>query len=106
MTVSYPQFIGAMLIIGLVVLIGYLVLVVAGQREVAELREKIALVGTKETAHLQEAEIHIARISKLESQVESLMTQPQARKDPFTGTEGRALEARVDALEQKVRELQ
>ena len=106
LTLSYSQFLGAMLIIGLVVMIGYLVLIVQGQRELAALREKITSVGVAESSHLREADIWIAKIKKLESQVEALVTLPQARKDPFTGTQGLELEARINTLEEQLKKLQ
>lgn len=99
-TISYGQFLGALTVMTLVVVIGYLVLVVAGQRELAEMREKLAEVRTEEKAHIQQADVWIARIKKLEDQVEGLITHPAARKDPFTGTQGTELERRIQALEE------
>jgi hypothetical protein len=40
-----------------------------------------------------------ARISNLEQQVYDLKHNPTARKDPFTGTEGRELKQRLEQLE-------
>lgn len=41
------------------------------------------------------------RIATLETQVRELTTSPKARPDPFTGSMGRELEARIRELEEK-----
>jgi hypothetical protein len=40
-----------------------------------------------------------ARISELETQLRLLQNQPASRADPFTGSQGRELMRRIDALE-------
>ena len=49
--------------------------------------------------HVRSAEEWYRRIKELEHDVHSLQRQPNARPDPFTGTEGRELERRIRKLE-------
>jgi len=64
------------------------------RRELAELRA--LTIGNQDT--LIERGI---RIMNLEQQVYELKTKPGSRADPFTGSMGRELEARIKALEGK-----
>lgn len=50
-------------------------------------------------SHAQETKLYGARIDALERQVAALQTKGSARADPFTGSEGRALEERITFLE-------
>jgi predicted pyridoxine 5'-phosphate oxidase superfamily flavin-nucleotide-binding protein len=52
--------------------------------------------------HDRNAEEWRARIRTLERQVEELKTNGTARADPFTGTMGKALEMRIQAVEKSL----
>jgi hypothetical protein len=54
-------------------------------------------------SHDREAEQWKQRIIRLEQQFYEINTQPKARADPFTGTEGRELERRLHELETKAK---
>jgi hypothetical protein len=51
--------------------------------------------------HKYQIEKLSAWIDRLRDDMSSITTKPSARPDPFTGTEGRALERRLDRLEGK-----
>ena len=52
-------------------------------------------------AHAADAGREIARIDRHEKRITELETSTNSRPDPFTGTEGRKLERRIDHLELK-----
>ena len=49
--------------------------------------------------HKKQSEYWIGRIEKNTEELNLLRTKSSARPDPFTGTQGRVLERRIDALE-------
>lgn len=55
------------------------------------------------SSRLEELERHVAvdllRMERLEAAIKDLTSRPAARPDPFTGTEGRVLRERIEALE-------
>lgn len=66
-------------------------------------RERIAVVERDLRGHTETATDWRGRIERLEAQVHEITTRATARPDPFTGTMGRALESRIERLEQKKR---
>ena len=51
--------------------------------------------------HFRSAADWYRRITELERDVHALQRRPAARPDPFTGTEGRALDERIKKLERR-----
>ena len=51
--------------------------------------------------HEAEKQIWVNRILENAEHIRFLQTRPGARSDPFTGTEGRAIESRIKALEKR-----
>lgn len=50
--------------------------------------------------HQEDARREIARIDRCEARLSELATDSTARPDPFTGSQGREIERRIDVLEQ------
>lgn len=51
------------------------------------------------TEHQRQSEQYLRQIEANREAIEALRRQPAARPDPFTGTEGAALRARIERLE-------
>ena len=62
-------------------------------------RERLAAVERDLKGHQDTSIEWRDRISSLEKRMHELMTEPQTRPDPFTGTQGRELQRRIDRLE-------
>jgi hypothetical protein len=78
------------------------------ERRVGGLEAAVQAIATENTTnslarvdHKYQIEKLSGWIDRLRDDVSSLKTKPEARSDPFTGTEGRALERRLDRLEGK-----
>ena len=54
--------------------------------------------------HERQSSFWIARIEQNTREIHALQREPAARSDPFTGTEGRTLERRIRAIEQRAGE--
>lgn len=69
--------------------------------------QSISLARTMESsaAHASDASREIARIDRHEKRLTELETSIHSRPDPFTGTEGRTLERRIDQLELKAQHI-
>lgn len=52
-------------------------------------------------AHIEESNYWKREIEGMRKDIANLRTHAAARADPFTGTEGRALERRIDTLERR-----
>jgi len=51
-------------------------------------------------------ELQQQAINYITGRVDALSSAPGARPDPYTGTEGRAVERRVDAVERRIEKLE
>lgn len=67
--------------------------------KVHELDRAVSALEARLSDHKQSAEEWKSRIERTERGIHELSSVATARPDPFTGTEGRALERRLDALE-------
>lgn len=74
--------------------------VVALEGLVSGLMQSVARTLQHVELHTEEKNHWIARIEENSKLLHSLAKDSAARPDPFTGTEGRQLERRIDALEQ------
>jgi hypothetical protein len=68
---------------------------------IIDIRQTITRTEGHIDAHNRESDEWKNRIRELEKRVIDLNTRPSSRPDPFTGTEGRALEERIRGLEGK-----
>ena len=101
-TVTRWQFLAMLLIVALGTMLGVSVIAIEGIRQV-NATQATALRAEKHVAeHDRTAEEWKARIVTLERQVEEIKTKAGARADPFTGTMGKALETRIQAVEQSL----
>ena len=62
---------------------------------------RVTKLETELAGHQDLARERIERINEIEREVRQITTQPTARPDPFTGTQGRELEERIRQLEKK-----
>ena len=62
---------------------------------------RLAVAETHVAAHERSADEWKQRIIENERELRGLMQSPAARPDPFTGTEGRELEQRIQQLERQ-----
>jgi hypothetical protein len=101
-SVTRWQFLAMLLIVALGTMLGVSVLAIEGIRQV-NVTQATALRAEKHVMeHDRSAEEWRARILTLERQMEEIKTKAGARADPFTGTMGKALETRIQAVEQSL----
>ena len=62
---------------------------------------RITKLETEFAGHQDLSRERIERINEMEREVRRITTQPTARPDPFTGTQGRELEERIRQLEKR-----
>jgi len=88
-----------LLIVALSTMLGVGFLAVQGSHKVDDVAAIAARAEKHVVDHDREANEWKERIKRLELQMEAVQTQSMARADPFTGTMGKALEMRIQAVE-------
>lgn len=72
----------------------------AVQARLGAVEARLGVNDVRDQAHLDEANAWKDRIKECEAQQRKSSSDPTARPDPFTGTQGRELEARIRQLEE------
>jgi hypothetical protein len=101
-TVSRWQFLAMLLIVALGTMLGVSTIAVQGIKRIAAAEVLAAQAEKHVIDHDRTADEWKARIVTLERQMEEIKTRGSARADPFTGTMGKALEMRIQAVEQSL----
>lgn len=66
---------------------------------------RVTKLETELASHQDMARERIDRINELEREVRRVTTQPTARPDPFTGSEGRVLRDQIETLQRQMRDM-